>query len=322
MKLEKIGFYTLSDERAKNVSVSSDLQRCELILTSRCNFNCPYCRGMKEDDKGDLSRKDAFHIVDLWASNNLKNIRFSGGEPTLWIHLTELVAHAKKKGIERIAISTNGSATIQQYISLVDAGVNDFSISLDSRCPSVCNKMSGRVNVWDRITSNIKELSKISYVTVGVVLTENNYHELNDIIIFADSLGVSDIRVIPASQVSKKLKGLSIDKSNLEKYPILKYRFDNFLSEKGVRGLTEKDNCKCPLVLDDMAVLNNKHYPCVIYMREHGLPIGDMYDTINNIRKLRETWFKDHNCFEDGICKNNCLDVCIDYNNKVKQCKK
>ena len=40
MKLEEIGFYTLSDERVKNTSQFSDLMRCELILTGACNFKC------------------------------------------------------------------------------------------------------------------------------------------------------------------------------------------------------------------------------------------------------------------------------------------
>ena len=39
-KLENIGFYTLSDERAANTSDTSPMQRCEIILTDRCNFKC------------------------------------------------------------------------------------------------------------------------------------------------------------------------------------------------------------------------------------------------------------------------------------------
>lgn len=46
MALDHIGFYTLSDERARASSVSSPLVRCELILTGRCNFRCPYCRSV------------------------------------------------------------------------------------------------------------------------------------------------------------------------------------------------------------------------------------------------------------------------------------
>lgn len=318
-KLQNIGFYTLNDVRAKTVTERSPLQRCELLLTHRCNFNCPYCRGMKKVDQRDLTMKEALHVVDLWAEHNLKNIRFSGGEPTLWEGLVDLIAHTKTMGAKRIALSTNGSASIRYYLRLIEAGVNDFSISLDSCCSSTGYKMAGHKNIWGTIISNIKTLSEITYVTVGVVLTEDNFREANGIIILASDLGVSDIRVIPAAQVSQKLARLKIDSTLLDKHPILNYRFTNFMNGRGVRGLTFADNAQCPLVLDDMAILNGHHYPCIIYMREHGAFIGKVNDNIREIREQRQEWFKFHNCFIDPICKNNCLDVCIDYNNRVRE---
>lgn len=316
-KLEDIGFYTLSDERARNVSQFSPLHRCELILTSNCNFNCPYCRGMQDGDKGKMSQEEAFHTVNLWTAHNLKNIRFSGGEPTLWNGLKSLVSYAKDKGVERIALSTNGSADLITYVDLIHAGVNDFSISLDSCCASTGEVMAGTTGVYEKIIHNIKVLSAYTYVTVGVVLTDENYHEINDIIVFASHLGVSDIRIIPAAQISQKLKDVVVDESLLAKLPILKYRYNNFKNGGRVRGLTDIDTSSCPLVLDDMAVLNDNHYPCIIYMREHGDAIGKVKD-MGEVRKERCDWYNTHNCYTDTICKNNCLDVCIDYNNKVE----
>ncbi len=318
MKLEEIGFYTLSDFRAMNSSIISQLWRCELILTSKCNFKCPYCRGMKKEDNGNISREDAFNIVKMWASNGLKNIRFSGGEPTLWQYLPEIVEFSKLKNVERIALSTNGSDDLDYYMKLAEIGVNDFSISLDSCCSSIGKKMSGGINIWDKVIFNIKELSKIMYTTVGLTLTEDNSLEVNNIIEFASNLGVRDIRIIPAAQISKNLSNLHISKEILDIHPILKYRYSNFRNGKKVRGLSSFDSNKCKLVLDDMAVLNNKHYPCIIYMREHGNPIGIM-NNIENVRNEREYWYKNHNCFNDKICRNNCLDVCVDFNNKGRR---
>ena len=75
-KLENIGFYTLNDERAKNTSSTSQMMRCELILTDLCNFKCPYCKGLRDDCKGTISLERAKEIVDYWTKDNLKNIRF------------------------------------------------------------------------------------------------------------------------------------------------------------------------------------------------------------------------------------------------------
>ena len=64
-----------------------------------------------------------------------------------------------------------------------------------------------------------------------------------------------------------------------------------------------------------MAVAGNNHYPCIIYLREQGNPIGKI-ENINLIRQQRMEWIKNHNTHENEICKNNCIDVCVDYNNK------
>jgi hypothetical protein len=51
MKLEDIGFYTLSDSRCVSATDTTNLMRCELILTDACNFSCKYCRGQRKDLK-------------------------------------------------------------------------------------------------------------------------------------------------------------------------------------------------------------------------------------------------------------------------------
>jgi len=205
--LKNIGFYSLSDERAKNSSETSQMKRCEMIITEYCNFKCPYCRGLKDWIYGDrkfkmLSLDEVKRNIDLWCEPlPLENIRFSGGEPTLHPDIIEIVSYAKSKGIKRIAISTNGSNKSSLYFKLVEAGVNDFSISLDACCADDGDKMSGGVvGSFDKVIENIKYISRLTYVTVGVVLTKDNVQRTIDTIKFADSLGVSDIRIISASQ--------------------------------------------------------------------------------------------------------------------------
>lgn len=330
-KLENIGFYTLEDQRAEKVSLDTQLWRCELILTDTCNFKCPYCRGIEEEHQGHMTWADAKFVVDMWAANNLRNIRFSGGEPTLWKGgegkgLLDIVAHAKASGIQRIAISTNGSVDLKYYLKLVEAGVNDFSISLDACCAETGDKMAGdKKGAWKKVVDNIEALSKLTYVTVGVVFTEANVPEFQEVVKYAsEQLKVADIRILSSAQWNETFRDIRIDQTILDAHPILKYRMHNYNNGRHVRGLTEGDNTQCPLMLDDMAILNGYHYPCIIYMREQGLPIGRMDTTldpesaIEKIRNERKEWIRTNNTHDNPICKKNCLDVCIDYNNKVK----
>ena len=307
MKLEDIGFYTLSEARLHKKAPY--LARCEYVLTEKCNFNCPYCRHVGCESKFQQVKK----VLDGWAQHNLRAVRFSGGEPTLYGDIYKVLEYSKGKFIYT-AISTNGSANWSIYKKFIKLGVNDFSISLDACCASDGDRMAGNVSgAFKKVVANIKRIAGEVYTTVGVVLNEQNAHRINDIIAFADTLGVSDIRIIPAAQNGTKFAELLIDRKLLDKYPILKYRHDNFLAGVPVRGLSDIDTCKCPLVLDDMAVTGDKHYPCIIYMREGGQPIGSVNKPMADVLADRKQWYLQHNTKCDAICRNNCLDVCRHY---------
>lgn len=324
MKLEKIGFYSLSDERVKNTSEYSQMKRCEMIITEYCNFKCPYCRGLKDEIYGErkikeLSLEEIKRNIDLWCLNKpLENIRFSGGEPTLHKDIVEIVEYAKSKGIKRIAISSNGSNKFDLYKRLVEAGCNDFSISLDACCADDGDNMAGGIKgSWNKVIKNIEEISKLTYVSVGVVLTPDNIDKTIDTINFAHKLGVNDIRIISAAQWNEPIPRLNeVEKEVREAHPILDYRIKHFAEGRNVRGITESDSKKCALVLDDSVIAGDYHFPCVIYMREKGGAIGKVGP---NMRKERKKWFENHDCFKDKICRENCLDVCIDYNNKYRE---
>jgi len=312
-QLKSIGFYTLCDKRAREASIDQPLARCELILTDRCNFKCPYCRGPKHKRDPFMPYDQAERVVRLWAAEGLQNIRFSGGEPTLYKGLPDLVSLAKSLGVKRVALSTNGSAKLCYYEKLIECGVNDFSISLDDCTPEGIKLMSGGLDVWDRLINNIKEISKLTYVTVGMVFNEKNVSKARESVMFAAGLGVSDIRVLSSAQFNAALNELKdLPDEVLDRFPILNYRIQNFRNGYGVRGMSKKDSNRCKIVLDDMAVAGDKHFACIIHLREGGKPIGFVG---SNMRREREEWYNSHDTHKDKICFDNCLDCIIQYNN-------
>jgi hypothetical protein len=257
----------------------------------------------------------AYEVIEQWCDQGLRNIRFSGGEPMLYQGLGDLVEYCAFNSVQQIALSTNGSFKLKRYTDLIIRGCNDFSISFDACCAGVCGEMSGGMEkAFDRISSNIRELSKLTYVTVGVVLTDDNLGDLAGIVQLAHDLGVADIRIIPAAQEGNMIEGVeSIPQSVLDAHPILAYRVANILEGKPVRSINRWDSGWCFIPVDDSVVCGNYHFPCVIYMREQGDPIGEIGP---DMRSERVEWSKRHDPYLDPICKKNCLDVCVAHNNR------
>ena len=268
-------------------------------------FGTDGIRGISNKYQGEMKCSELENFLEY---NKVENIRFSGGEPTLHPKILNMVMLAKCFGVKRIAISTNGSADISTYKTLIKNGVNDMSISLDACCSTDGKKMCGIDKQWEIVSKNIKELAKLTYISIGIVITKDNESKIQDIINFSESLGVSDVRIIPSAQYNK----LNIFNFKTD-LPILKYRINNLKNGIPFRGIQKSDTHKCPLVLDDVACCSGYHFPCIIYFREGGKPIGKIN---SNIRKDRYDWFKKHNSKKDKICSKNCLDVCREYNNK------
>jgi pyruvate-formate lyase-activating enzyme len=308
--LNEIGFYTLTDERARRVATQPDppLSRCEILLGGSCNFRCPYCRHVGGPD---ASLENVLNTLRLWIVDGLQAVRFSGGEPTQWKGLRDVVAFAAKH-IPRVAVSTNGSAPWSIYKELIDAGVNDFSVSLDACCAADGERMAGGVKgAFEVVVENIRHMCSLVYVTVGVVLTEVNQARLSDIVVFAHDLGVADVRVIPAVQYGSVLRVGSLP---VEGHPILTWRWSRLREGRPVRGIHAGDSQKCSLVLDDMAVMGRRHYPCIIYLREGGRAIGLVGP---HMREERRAWYEKHRSGCDLICSRSCLDFCVAHNNQV-----
>ena len=315
-KLDEIGFLTMKDERARHADETTPIIRCDIVLTDLCTFKCPYCQGIREDCRGSISMDHAKRIIDLCSENSgIRELRLTGGEPTVWKGLPELIRYAKSKGAQSIGISTNGYSDMSIYDELIDAGVDEFIISLDACDAEEGDRMSGGIKgSWKKVTDNIRQLSKKAIVVLGIVSTAETADHLSDTVDFALSLGAHDVKLISASQYNQLLTSAGEISSTIrEKHPLLNYRITNMLNGRNIRGLLENDSHRCPLVLDDCSFAGEFHFPCTLYMRERGNPIGRPSE---NLRQERYEWYRQHDTHKDPICSAYCIDTFADYNNR------
>ena len=83
------------------------------------------------------------------------------------------------------------------------------------------------------------------------------------------------------------------------------------VTKRNMNVMKKKNKNLCRLMLDDMAVAAGWHFPCIIYLREGGSPVGKVG---SSMREDRAEWSKAHEPWDDPICSDMCLDVCVEYN--------
>jgi len=288
------GFSEISQDR---VQYEGDgFWYCEIAVTGDCNFSCNYCNRFKSD----INLKKICSFIN--PQKDLRHIQLTGGEPTKSPILLDLCQFIKSKSI-RLGISTNGSATRKFYESLhADA----FSISLDDYDYTVLTRR-GYKHI-ETVVDNIVHLSKNFYVNVGVIIDKLNFNRMVKIIDFILGLGVADIKL----SVSTHDGVLPvIGDGDYSKYPILNYRVTRFRAGKNMRGIALDDNFKCELMKNDIAIVGDRHYPCLVYAREKGDPIG-LID--GGVRSDRLRWYDMHDPKADPICREFCMDFKCEYN--------
>ena len=107
-----------------------------LSVTDRCNFRCTYCLepGVKFLPKQELLHLDEYiRIIDACISRGVRTLRITGGEPTLYPQLDDLIRQAGMMGLDDMAMTTNGwSLDPDRARRWIETGLRRLTFSLDT----------------------------------------------------------------------------------------------------------------------------------------------------------------------------------------------
>ncbi len=149
---------TNAEEHVLHDGFGRTIDYLRISLTDRCNLRCVYC--MPEEGVPSLLHEDiltleeVISVVELAAKNGIKHIRLTGGEPLVRKGIVGLVQAIKQiKGIESVALTTNGILLPTMANDLKNAGLDRVNISLDSldkdqyraitRCGTLADALAG-----------------------------------------------------------------------------------------------------------------------------------------------------------------------------------
>lgn len=108
-----------------------------ISVTDRCNLRCVYCmpeQGVESLRHEEILRfEDTLKIVKVASGLGINKIRYTGGEPLVMKDIDKLIYETSKlKGIDDIAITTNGILLSDMATDLKKAGLKRVNISLDT----------------------------------------------------------------------------------------------------------------------------------------------------------------------------------------------
>ncbi|WP_026375412.1 GTP 3',8-cyclase MoaA [Aestuariibacter salexigens] len=131
-----------------------------LSVTDVCNFSCNYCLpdGYQCDTQRDFLTLDEIRTTaTAFAGLGTSKIRITGGEPSLRKDLTDIIEIcASIRGIEHVAMTSNGYQLEKDAERWVDAGLTSLNISIDSLDPRMFEVITGH----DRLQSILRGVEK------------------------------------------------------------------------------------------------------------------------------------------------------------------
>ncbi len=141
----------------------------DLRLGTVCNFNCVYCLvGSEKKHVRPLEEIEA--DLTLGRRAGLLGVSLTGGEPTLYPRLFEVLARCRSMGYERIVLLTNGSllGSPRNVQRLIDAGVNAFGLSFDTPDKAAAERLWRR-GAFDAVLAGYRNLLAHPEVAVGTI---------------------------------------------------------------------------------------------------------------------------------------------------------
>jgi cyclic pyranopterin phosphate synthase len=128
------------------------LRELRVSVIDRCNFRCSYCmpgeslqgRGVFLPLEKLLTDHEIETLVRAFVHLGVHKLRITGGEPLLRPGLPALIDQlAAIRGLEEIALTTNGVMLPRLASDLASAGLSRITVSLDTMDEDVLARMSG-----------------------------------------------------------------------------------------------------------------------------------------------------------------------------------
>ena len=169
--------------------------RMDLAITYRCNNDCSHCYNARSRHYPELSVSEWKKVIDNVWDLRIPHVVFTGGEPTLFKGLPELVAYAEGKGLIT-GLNTNGRRLSNQSFlnELLEAGLDHVQITLESHDPQIHDLMVAVDGAWAETVAGLRNvIDSRLYVMTNTTLLTHNSIQLVKTLNFLAEIGVPTV---------------------------------------------------------------------------------------------------------------------------------
>ena len=324
---------------------TAPLHRVTLFVTYRCNLACSYCKTIVRSAEELRARPHKGlefgldHFRRLLVSHEgtpIRHLHLTGGEAALAPRLPDMVRLARRRGVARVSITSNGALSADRYRALVDAGIDEIRISIDAPCSTLGQAMTRRCAAWQQTVRNIRALAALRergapfFLITNSVVEEQNRRVLDRLLEFLLDLGPDDLKLITCVDEKDTL-------ADFPERPELEHRIERLLAaypaeampllRRKIRtvfdgeaiGLEHTEprpdgSWRCYIPLTERTVDRAFYYPCSVYLREGGEPLGRLDEPQWLQRQKSARFVRDGDCLSDPICRRYCLHCTRQFN--------
>ncbi len=154
-------------------------------ITRNCNQNCLICSNPPSGWK-DLPLAKVKKIIDGYVVKNYEGLILSGGEPTIYPFLPEVIAYCRQKRFP-VRIITNGQnlANREFVRKLKKAGLNHVGLSIYSCRPEIQAGLTRNKNALSHIEAALKNLIKAKIrIDICIAISKLNADHLSEVVKF------------------------------------------------------------------------------------------------------------------------------------------
>ena len=187
----------------RKLKIFSDVLRSKLLhkpfyvhyyVTRRCVFRCKMCSIWKYGNvEEELPVERIAELARRLRTIGVPNVVFTGGEPFIREQLPDITRVFTEAGIA-VRVQTTGAKIVTQarLDAVIDAGVEHFTVSLDTLDPDKQDAICQTKGLWTSAVGAIKHIVRRlpkSVNVVNTVVSRANIDELPQIVEFVDGLG-------------------------------------------------------------------------------------------------------------------------------------